>query len=201
MKLRDSALKLYDYLFRTHWTGYSLIGPDSGLMFNLRVFRFVKSYIPALRQSEKVLFLQAQGYWIKSCWTLYSLTNKPNYKSVALSCSNHVLEQQRADGSWQYPLKEWQNYVSTVEGTWASLGLLESYEKTKDSKYLNAATKWYDFLIKLTGFQAFEDSIVVNYFAFSQKGVKVPNNNYFSALFHGKIIRGYQRPKVFNFNK
>ena len=164
-------------------------------MFNLRVFRFVKSYIPALRQSEKVLFLQAQGYWIKSCWTLYSLTNEPNYKSVALSCSNYVVEQQRADGSWQYPLKEWQNYVSTVEGTWASLGLLESYENTKDSTYLNAAIRWYDFLIKITGFQAFEDSIVVNYFAFSQKGVKVPNNTTLVLYFMARLFEVTKDPK------
>jgi hypothetical protein len=183
-----SALKLYEYLFRKHWTGVALIGPDPGLMINLRFFRFVKSYISSLRQTENVFFLQAQGYWIKSCWELFARTNEPNYKAVALSCSNYVLQKQRADGSWQYPLKEWQSYVSTVEGTWAALGLLESYQYTNDPIFLIGALKWYNFLVKEIGFQPFEDAFVINYFAFSQRGVKVPNNTTLALWFMARLF-------------
>jgi rhamnogalacturonyl hydrolase YesR len=139
--------------------------------------------------------LQAQGYWIKDNWELFGLTQKNSYRDVALECSNNVARTQRADGSWEYPLKEWRKYVSTVEGTWASLGLLTSYKNTKNQTYLESAIKWYDFLVEKTGFQSYLDSLVINYFAFSSKRNKVPNNATLVLWFFAELYKVTGDPK------
>lgn len=54
--LLDSAIKLYDFIFRNFWNGQDIVGPDPGLMLNLRVLRFMKSYIPSLRRINQYYF-------------------------------------------------------------------------------------------------------------------------------------------------
>jgi hypothetical protein len=186
--LFDSADKLYKFIYKNFWDGQHVIGPDPGLMLNLRVLRFIKSYVPSLIKYEQNYFLQTQGYWIKDNWALYKLANKSLYKQVAIACSDQVLINQKEDGSWEYPLREWKKYVSTVEGTWAALGLLESYRQTKNQLYLVGALKWYDFLINQTKFQRYYDSQAVNYFAFSSKGQKVPNNTSLVLWFFAELF-------------
>jgi hypothetical protein len=186
--LFDSADKLYKFIFEHFWDGHRVVGPDPGLMLNLRALRFIKSYIPSLSQAGHNYFLQTQGYWIKDNWDLYRLTDKSTYEEVAIACSDHVIISQRDDGSWEYPLREWQKYVSTVEGTWAALGLLESFRQTKNQVYLKAALKWYEFLINKTKFQKYHDSLAVNYFAFSSKGKKVPNNTTLVIWFFAELF-------------
>lgn len=172
--LFSSIQNLYNYLFNNFWTGTSIEGPDPGLNFQLRFFRFVKSYLPQLNYANYYYFLQAQGYWIKINWDLFDITGNPKYKKVAIACSKNVLNCQKTDGSWQYPLAAWKKYVSTVEGTWASLGLLETFKHTKESTYFDGALKWYNFLINKTGFQSYKDSLVINYFDTPKH--RVPNN-------------------------
>jgi hypothetical protein len=176
-KILTSAKKLHNFLYSRFWDGESLRGPDPGLGLNLRLYRFIKSAIPSARCVGKSYFLQTQGYWIKSNWLMYKLTENPFYKKIAIKCSEDVINEQRIDGSWKYPLRDWRNYVSTVEGTWASLGLIDSYRNTRNNIFLEAPKKWFDFLIKKTGFQEYENSLAVNYFAYSPKSRKVPNNN------------------------
>jgi hypothetical protein len=172
----DSAKKLHTFIRLNFWDGKRVTGPDPGLMFNLRLFRFAKSYFPYLSHNSKYFFLQAQGYWIRANWDLFKLTSEASYKNIAIACSNTVLEYQRPDGSWEYPLKEWKNYVSTVEGCWAALGLLKSYRETVDKKFLDGAIQWYNFVVDKIGFEPYLDSLSVNYFAFCPEKRKVPNN-------------------------
>ncbi len=110
-----SANKLYDFLYANFWDGSALVSPEAGLAFNLHFYRFVKSYIPPLRRGGWVYSLQTQGYWIRANWNLYKLTNDQKYTNAALVCSDRVMRSQRGDGSWEYPLREWKKYVSTVE--------------------------------------------------------------------------------------
>jgi hypothetical protein len=175
-ELLYSAKKLHNFIYLNFWDGAKVTGSDPGLMFNLRLFRFVKSYFPYLSRNSKYFFLQAQGYWIRANWDLFKLTSEPSYKDIAIACSNAVLAYQRPDGYWEYPLKEWKDYVSTVEGCWAALGLLKSYRETADKKYLDAAIQWYNFVVEKIGFEPYLDSLAVNYFAFSPEKRKVPNN-------------------------
>jgi len=60
-----AADKLSIFLHDAFWDGHALIGPDAGLMFNLRFLRFVKSAFPSLRRAGRSYFLQTHGYWIK----------------------------------------------------------------------------------------------------------------------------------------
>jgi prenyltransferase beta subunit len=198
--IKNSAVKLYDFIFENFWEDNAITGPDPGLMFNLRVFRFVNSYLHRFSRVKRYYFLQAQAYWVKDNWALFNLTGISKYRDVAISCSNRILSCQESDGSWNYPLKEWSNYVSTVEGVWASLSLLESYSQTSDKSYLDAALKWYDFLINKTGFQEFEDSLSINYLAFSKKDRKVPNNATLALWFFSELFNVTKDARFLKFN-
>lgn len=173
-KSLSSAIRLYNYLLNNFWNGHAIIGPDPGVMLELRIYRFIKSHLSFINWSDNYYFLQAQGYWIKSNWDLFKITGNMNYKNVAIACSKYIIEQQKNDGSWEHPLKSWKKYVSTVEGTWASLGLLDTFKLTKESKYLEGALKWHDFLIYKIGFQPYKDSLAINYFDTAR--MRVPNN-------------------------
>lgn len=193
-----SAIKLHNYIARNFWNGLAIIGPDLGLMLELRFLRFVKSYLPFLNTSDNYYFLQAQGYWIKSNWDLFEITGDVSYKKVAIACSKEVLNKQKGDGYWGYPLRAWKKYVATVEGTWASLGLLETFKRTKESVYLNGALKWYDFLINRIGFQTYKDSLAINYFDTPKR--RVPNNTTLVLMFLAELYDITEDPKILRFN-
>ena len=159
-KSLTSSIKLYDYIKKNFWNEQGIVGPDPGHRLELRFLRFMKSYFPVIGWSDKLYFLQAQGYWIKSNWDLFEITNDVRYKKVAADCSKNILEKQRNDGSWEYPLKAWKKYVSTVEGTWASIALLDTFKHTHNSIYLKGALMWYNFLINRIGFQSYKDSFL-----------------------------------------
>src|SRR5262249_408586 len=59
----EAALRLHRHLEDRHLTGDRLAGPDQGVRWNIRVWRFWKSYFPALAPRERHFFLQGQGYW------------------------------------------------------------------------------------------------------------------------------------------
>jgi hypothetical protein len=80
------------------------------------------------------------------------------------------------------------------------LGLLISYQQTKDPIYLEAAIKWYDFLINKTGFEKYEDSLYVNYFAFSSQGIKVPNNTTLVMWFFAELFKATGDRKFLKLN-
>jgi len=187
----SSAIRLYNYIFDSFWNGDAIVGPDPGINFELRLFRFIKSYLAFINWPDNYYFLQTQGYWIKSNWDLFEITGDVNYKKVAIACSNYVINRQRKNGSWEYPLKSWKKYVSTVEGTWASLGVLETFKWTKEPKYLEGALKWYDFLINKTGFQRYKDSMAINYFDVPSVWwrLRVPNNTTLVLWFLSELYR------------
>jgi len=193
-----SAIRLYKYILKNFWNGRAIIGPDSGHRFELRFLRFIKSHFPSLNWSDDHFFLQAQGYWIKSNWDLFEITGDLSYKKVAIACSKQILNKQKNNGSWEYPLKAWKKYVSTVEGTWASLGLLETFKHTKELSYLNGALKWYNFLINRIGFQTYKGSLAINYF--DTPKWRVPNNTTLVLMFFAELYGIKKNPKFLKFN-
>jgi hypothetical protein len=198
--MSESSLKLYNFLLNSYWDGSSISGPDPGLMLNLRLTRFVKSYFPALNyKNNNHVFQQIQGYWIKNNWALYRLTNDLRYKELALKCSDFVVASQQNDGSWKYPLTEWKSRVSTVEGTWASLGLLETYSFTKNPVYLKSALNWRNFLVTKTGFQRYKDSMTINYFNI-RTSRKVPNNTTLALFFFAELFNVTQDTSLLKYN-
>ncbi|MGI9658629.1 MAG: hypothetical protein ACR2OD_06955, partial [Gaiellaceae bacterium] len=98
------------------------------------------------------------------------------FRALALTASARILEEQLHDGSWSYPNREWKGRVATVEGIWASVGLLASAERTGDERYLSPALRWHRYMVDEIGFQRSGNQLAVNYFA-GQTGVRVPNNS------------------------
>ncbi len=178
----DAAVKLHRYLVDRHWREKALIGPDPGIRFNYRVGRFLKSYLSGLDWKDDYYYLQAQGYWVLGNWRLFSLTGEESYRSIALSCSEEMLSQQQGNGAWPYPNPEWRGRVATAEGTWGSIGLLESYRQTGGRTFLDAALRWHRFVVETIGFQRRGNELAVNYFA-GRQGSRVPNNSAFLLRF------------------
>lgn len=170
------AVNLHKYLVVRHWDGQALIGPDPGIRFNYRIGRFIKSYLRDLPWNDSYYYLQAQGYWVLGNWRLFTHTGDERYREIALRCSESILSQQRDDGAWEYPNREWKGRIATVEGTWASLALLETHRQTADPTFLTGARRWHEYLVETIGFQRIGDELAVNYFA-NLGEVRVPNNS------------------------
>jgi uncharacterized protein YyaL (SSP411 family) len=172
-ELQTAALRLHGHLARRHADG-PLRGPDPGIRFNARIGRFVKSYLPFLPWRDQYAYMQAQGYWIQSNWLLAEQVSAA--RELALAASDYVLATQQPAGYWRYPNPEWKTRIATVEGCFASIGLLESYQHTGQEEYLAAADKWYDYVLRETGFQQTSSGLAVNYFA-HHGDLQVPNNS------------------------
>lgn len=176
-----AARRLHSFLLEFHLNHQGiLLGPDPGVRLNARLGRFVKSYLSVVPWRDDLVYLQAQGYWILDNWLLYDRDEDPRYRDLALRASDAVLAMQREEGHWDYPNPEWQNRVSTVEGCFASLGLLETYARSGEMAYLTGALRWYHFMQESVGFrkQAAPGMLAVNYFAHSNThGGGVPNNS------------------------
>ena len=177
-----AALRLHHYISRRHWNGKALIGPDPGIRINYRIGRFIKSYLPPVPWNDDYYYLQAQGYWILANWRLFQRTGVSRYRDVAIACSRTMIAQQRDDGAWLYPNREWKGRIATAEGTWGSLGLIESYRQTGAAEFLKGALSWHRFLHDTIGFQQISDQLAVNYFA-NQGSARVPNNSAFVLRF------------------
>jgi hypothetical protein len=173
---QSAARGLHAYLVRRHWDGRALAGPDSGVRVNARVGRFVKSYLPFVPWGDDYVYLQAQGYWILGSWLLADLLGDEAAGRIALASSDHVLASQRPGGYWEYANPEWRGRIATVEGNFAALGLLESYARTRDERYLDGARAWHRYLIDDVGFQGRDGRLAINYFA-NVAGGMVPNNS------------------------
>jgi hypothetical protein len=170
-----AARALWAFLAHRHLRDGMLVGPDSGVRFNYRVGRFVKSYTRALPWRDSLTYMQAQGYWILANWRLSAPPHADRPAAMALECSRGVLSRQRPDGAWDYPNPEWRGRVATVEGTWASLGLLESFRRSGDHSFLHGALAWHRFLEDRIGWTPAAGGAAVNYFA-GRSDSAVPNN-------------------------
>lgn len=170
----DAPLRLHDYLVRTHLDGGLLVGPDPVGKIHWRITRFVRSYLPALPNDDRYVYLQAQAYWVRSNLLLHELTGEAKYRTYATQGADAVVARQPKNGAWVHPpVRERRGFISTVEGVWGSLGLTAAYRATGDGAYLAAAQKWYDFQINGVGFQRVGDGLAPNYYSHST--MVVPN--------------------------
>lgn len=193
-QLLQSALKLHKYMVLNHWNGRALLGPDPGVRFNYRVGRFIKSYLSQLSWNDDLYYLQGQGYWVLSNWSLFMQSDNPMCQEIAVRCSKYMLTQQRDDGAWEYPNLEWKGRVATTEGCWGSIGLLESYRRTKNQAFLDAVLRWHKFLIEKIGFQQSGDELAINYFANDNGSVRVPNNSITVLRFLAELAEATSNP-------
>jgi hypothetical protein len=184
----EAALRAHSYLVAAHWRDGALVGPDSGVRINYRVGRFVKGYLDVVPWHDAYAYVQTQGYWILSNWWLYRATGDARFRDIALRCSRYLTAVQREDGAWKYPNPEWKGRIATIEGTWGSLGLLETYRHTGVEAFLEAVLRWHRFLVSQVGFQDDGDEIAVNYFA-GRPGARVPNNSCDVLRFLGELAQ------------
>ena len=143
--VEQAAQRIHRFLTTQYVVDGALLGPDPGVRFNYRLWRFFKSYFPRIKWNDHLYYLQAQGYWILANWMLSKAHGDP-YEEIALAATDQVLQRQRDDGAWDQPNPEWKGRITTVEGDWASLGLLESYRRSGRTVYLEAVLRWHDFL-------------------------------------------------------
>lgn len=165
---------LHGYLAARHLHDGRLAGADQGVRWNIRLWRFVKSYLPALRPRERYYFLQGQAYWALASWTLGDLTGDAAFHAAAREATRVVRQTQRDDGAWDYPLPERKHLIATVEGDFGAVAMLEAYEREGDRAYLEAALKWHAYLEREIGYQSHPAGLCVNYFQ-KPRGM-VPNN-------------------------
>lgn len=186
-KFLDAALKLYQYLLNHHWNGEALMGPDPGVRWDRVLFRFGKSMFPFLKWNDDRYMLQCQGYWIRNNWILHDLLAENRYKEIALQTTQTILSQQFDEGYWSYALPGWQKRIATVEGDYAALGLIASYQRTGRESFLQAVSKWYAFLNDKIGYGAYQDTQCIHYFA-GTGGALVPNNATLTLELFGEIF-------------
>ncbi len=170
--------KLYGYISKTHWDGQALSGPHFGIRFNARVGRFIKGYLPFVNWNDDMAYMQSQGYCVLNAWRMHEALAAPGAAEQAIACSDYILAKQRPEGYWDYPNPEWKNRIGTVEGSFAAIGLAETYARTGDPKLKQGLERWYRFMVDVCGFQkdANHPGHCVNYFANIPSGL-VPNNS------------------------
>ncbi len=171
----SAAQRLHAFLLRRHMSEGLLSGPDCGVRFNFRAWRFLKSPLDFIPWRDDYVFMQTQGYWIRANWLLYERTTERRYRDIAVATTEAILRLQTRDGFWAYPLRERKHLIATVEGCWGALGLLASHAHEPRSKFLGGAIRWYDFLVSRIGFQAHRPGKAINYF--DRPRGKVPNNS------------------------
>jgi len=185
--LSGAARRLHAYLLNRHYHGGLLRGPDAGVRFNLRAWRFLKSALDFLPWGDDYVFIQTQGYWILANWMLFEATGEGRWRDIALESTEATLDLQRPDGTWAYPLPERKHLVATVEGNWGAIGLLASYARQPQPRFLEGAVRWCDYLVGRIGFQPHEAGKAINYF--DKPRGKVPNNSVEAAWVFARLWR------------
>ncbi|MFQ3550167.1 MAG: hypothetical protein SNJ70_10505 [Armatimonadota bacterium] len=179
-KANVSASKLWQNIVDNHLkVDGSIMGPDGGGRWNLRVWRFVRSYLPFLpwRNNDRYL-LQGQGYWILANYELYNQTRDKKYYEAVTKCADSILKNQTDEGYWVHDAPGWEGRITTVEGCFAAIGLLRAFDLSKDKKYLDGAVKWYDYMMENIGFQKYnndENSLSLRYYSNNFASKLVPN--------------------------
>jgi len=169
-----AARRLHAYLAGRHLHEGRLAGADQGVRWNIRLWRFVKSYLPSLRPLERHYFIQGQAYWALASWTLGDLLGEAACHDAARAATRVIRETQRPDGAWDYPLPERRHLVATVEGDFGAVAMLEGYRRDGERTWLEGAHRWYEYVEREIGYQEHLGGLCVNYFQ-KPRGL-VPNN-------------------------
>lgn len=189
-KFADAAIRLHRHVVKQHWNSRAVVGPDPGIRFNARIWRFLKSYLWFVPWADNLAYAQAQKYWILANWQMndLGLAEATACREMALACTDYLLSIQHPDGYWEYPNPEWKGRIATVEGNYGAMGLLETYMRTGDERLLAGAIKWYDYSTEQIGFQKFDNMVAINYFGNVTTGM-VPNNSASALRIYGQLAK------------
>ena len=174
-ELARAAERLHAHLLKRHYSQGLVHGPDAGVRFQLRLWRFLKAGLAFIPWNDDYVFMQSQGYWILSNWMLHEATGEQKYRALALESTEAMMRLQQPNGFWLYPLPERKHLIATVEGNWGAIGLLATYAREPRKEFLQAAVRWYDYLVGSIGFQAHTPGKAINYY--DKPRGKIPNNS------------------------
>jgi hypothetical protein len=180
-QLLNSAQRLHAYLLRRHYERGLLHGPDSGVRFNLRAWRFLRSALDFLPWRDDYIFTQTQGYWVLANWMLFEATGDARFREIALESTEATLALESPEGYWAYPLPERKHLIATLEGIWGAGPLLASFTREPRPEFVDGAVRAYDFIVNRIGFQDHPRGKAINYF--DRPRGKVPNNSVIAAWF------------------
>jgi hypothetical protein len=173
--LTHAAERLHTHLLKRHYSLGLVHGPDAGVRFQLRLWRFFKAGLAFIPWNDDYVFMQSQGYWILSNWMLHEATGDQKYRVLALESTEATMRLQQPGGFWLYPLPERKHLIATVEGNWGAIGLLATYAREPRKEFLQAAVRWFDYLVGTIGFQIHTSGKAINYF--DKPRGKIPNNS------------------------
>jgi hypothetical protein len=191
--LLSAAERLHAHLERRHYQRGLLRGPDSGVRFNLRAWRFLKSGLDFIPWRDEYVFMQTQGYWVLANWMLHEITVEARFRELALESTEATLRLQTPEGYWAYPLPERRNLIATVEGNWGAVALLATYAREPREELLKGAVRWHDFLVSRIGFQEHSQGKAINYY--DRPRGKIPNNSVEAAWFFLRIWKATNDPR------
>ncbi|MGD0124287.1 MAG: hypothetical protein ABSF46_02930 [Terriglobia bacterium] len=191
--LIGSAERLHSYLYRTHYRDGILHGPDPGVRFNLRAWRFLKSAFDFIPWGDDYVFMQTQGYWVLTNWQLFEATGEAHYREIAIRSSEATLALETDEGYWKYPLPERRHLIATLEGIWGGTALLATYCREARSEFLDGALRAYRFIVNRIGFQDHTAGKVINYF--DKPRGKVTNNSVIAAWYFLRLWEATQEER------
>ena len=160
--------KLHTRIIENHWHDDHLSGPDPIGKIHWRITRFVRSYLSFLPADDQYTYLQGMAYWIKCNLILYHKSGESSFLKIVRKAADFIVRTQPDNGAWRHP-PIWgrKGFISTVEGVWASLGLVAAYDATGKAEYFEAAARWFKFQVEQIGFQEVGDGLAVNYYSHS----------------------------------
>jgi hypothetical protein len=186
-QILECCERLHDFLMDRHYARGLLHGPDPGVRFNWRLWRFLKSAADFIPWGDDYVFTQTQGNWVLANWLLYEGTGRDRFREIALESTEATLALQTPEGYWPYPLPERRHLIAALESIWGSAALLATYSRTSSQSLLRAAIRAYDFIITRIGFQNHEPGEAINYF--DKPRGKVPNNSVIAVWFFLRLWR------------
>ncbi len=158
--------RLFAYLEGTHWDGRALTGPDPGVRYNSRIWRFTKSYTRWWNWKDDLQYIQAQKYWIGVNALYWDLDpqHPSHLEKNARASAQFLLEDQHPDGYWSHPNPEWEGRIATVEGNYGTIGMLEVFKRWGGDALLDAAKRWYEYATTHIGLRTGDGFAAINYF-------------------------------------
>lgn len=189
-QLLEASLSLQQFLAKRHYKNGLLHGPDPGVRFNLRLWRFAKSALDHVPWGDDYVFTQTQGNWVLANWMLYEATGRSSFCDIALESTRATLGLQTAEGYWPYPLPERRHLIAALESIWGSTALLATYSRTSRPELLQAAIRAYEFIVNRIGFQSHTPGKAINYF--DKPRGKVPNNSVIAVWFFLRLWQATQ---------
>lgn len=176
-----AAERLQHYLEGAHLSRGMLRGPDPGVRFNLRAWRFIKSAFPVLARLDQHVFTQTQLYWALSNWLLFDATGIERYRNLAIECAEGMLRMETDEGTWRYPLPERRDLIATLESMTGAATLLAAHAREPRATFLDGAVRAADFILNRIGFQPHDGGEAINYF--HRPRGKIPNNSVIAVWF------------------